>query len=55
MPQTAEKSSQGNRRAIRELGGVDARAIPRDVLESTEPLVLRDLVAHWPAVQAARR
>jgi len=55
MPQTAEKSSQGNRRAIRELGGVDARAIPRDVLESTEPLVLRDLVAHWPAVQAARQ
>jgi len=39
---------------IRELGGVDPRALPAEVLESTEPLVLRGLVAHWPMVVAAR-
>jgi len=39
---------------IRELGGVDPRALPPEVLESTEPLVLRGLVAHWPMVNAAR-
>ena len=39
---------------IREVTGVDARALPDDVLSSTEPLVLRGLVAHWPVVEAAR-
>ena len=39
---------------IREIAGVDPRAaLPAEVLESTEPLVLRGLVAHWPMVQAA--
>ena len=36
MLQTAEK--------IREIGGLDARALPAGLLESTEPLVLRGLV-----------
>jgi cupin-like protein len=39
---------------IRELTGVDARALPDCVLESTEPLVLRGLVSHWPLVARAR-
>ena len=39
---------------IRELTGIDARAIPDSVLLSTEPLVLRGLVSHWPLVRAAR-
>ena len=39
---------------IRELTGVDARALPDCVLTSTEPLVLRGLVSHWPLVSAAR-
>src|SRR5262245_25594330 len=39
---------------IRELAGIDARALPASVLESTEPLVLRGLVAPWPLVSAAR-
>jgi len=45
MLQTAEK--------IREIGGLDARALPAGLLESTEPLVLRGLVSHWPVVRAA--
>ena len=45
MLQTAEK--------IREVSGVDARACPAGLLESTEPLVLRGLVTHWPMVRAA--
>ncbi len=45
MLQNAEK--------IREVSGVDARALPAGLLESTEPLVLRGLVSHWPMVRAA--
>jgi len=29
--------------------------IPADVLQSTEPALLRGLVRHWPLVQAAQR
>jgi hypothetical protein len=39
---------------VRELSGIDARAIPDDILKSTQPLVLRGLVANWPMVRAAR-
>jgi hypothetical protein len=38
---------------IREVEGVDPRALPDEVLESTEPLVLRGLAADWPMVRAA--
>lgn len=41
--------------AIRELRGFSGIELPREVLEPTEPLVLRGLVSHWPAVQLARR
>jgi hypothetical protein len=37
------------------VAGVDPRALPVEVLESTVPLVLRGLTAHWPMVQAARQ
>src|SRR5687767_4248135 len=37
---------------IREITGVDPRALPDDVLLSTEPLVLKGLVADWPIVRA---
>lgn len=30
-------------------------AVPAEVLKSTQPVLLRGLVAHWPLVQAARR
>ncbi|HLA70611.1 MAG TPA: cupin-like domain-containing protein [Steroidobacteraceae bacterium] len=46
MPPTAE--------SIRAVAGVDPRALPDEVLESTEPLVLRGLAADWPMVRAAR-
>src|SRR6478736_6679365 len=39
---------------IREVSGVDARALPDELLASTEPVVIRGLVAHWPMVAAAR-
>src|SRR6188768_1729103 len=38
---------------IREVAGVDPRALPDEVLASTEPLVLRDLAADWGIVRAA--
>lgn len=38
---------------MRELTGVDPLAMADDILTSTEPLILRGLVAHWPAVRAA--
>ena len=38
---------------IREVEGVDPRALPDEVLASTEPLVLRGLAANWPMVRAA--
>ena len=38
---------------VREITGVDPRALPDDVLMSTEPLLLRGLVADWPMVRAA--
>lgn len=44
MPQTTEP--------VRELRGVDPRALEDDLLASTEPVVLRGLVSGWPAVQA---
>jgi hypothetical protein len=44
MPQLAEK--------IEEVAGVDPRALPDSVLNSTRPLVLRGLAAHWPVVKA---
>ncbi len=37
---------------MRELRGVDPQAMADDILASTEPLVLRGLVAQWPAVRA---
>src|SRR5262245_15412312 len=46
MPPSAE--------TIEELSGVDAQSLPDRVLESTRPLVLRGLAAHWPVVQAGQ-
>jgi hypothetical protein len=37
------------------LEGLDPQALPREVLLSTRPLLLRGLVHDWPAVQAATR
>ncbi len=39
---------------IRELAGLTPRDLGPGILESTEPVVLRGLVAQWPMVQAAR-
>lgn len=38
-----------------ERSDVTAEAIPAEVLQSTQPVVLRGLVRHWPLVQAAQR
>jgi len=37
---------------VAEVHGVDARALPREILTATEPVVLRGLVADWPLVVA---
>ncbi len=37
---------------IPEITGVDPRALPDDVLLSTQPVVLKGLVADWPMVRA---
>lgn len=37
---------------VKELTGVDPQALPDALLGATEPLLLRRLVAHWPAAQA---
>ncbi len=39
---------------MREAADLDPQAIPEDILCSTEPVLLRGLVRHWPAVQAGR-
>lgn len=39
--------------AMREMAGLDPQALPDDVLQATQPLVLRGLVAQWPMVRAA--
>src|ERR1700741_3110524 len=44
MPPTAEK--------IEDVSGIDARALPDAVLQSTRPLVLRGVATHWPLVKA---
>lgn len=41
-------------RAIRELAGLDPRALPDELLRGGEPVVLRGLVAGWPLVRAGR-
>ncbi|WP_457423409.1 cupin-like domain-containing protein [Roseateles sp. P5_E7] len=38
-----------------ERSDVSAQAIPADVLQSSQPVLLRGLVQHWPLVQAAQR
>jgi hypothetical protein len=37
---------------VREIAGVDPRNLPDNVLTSTQPIVLRGLVASWPLVRA---
>jgi hypothetical protein len=41
-----------NAKKILEITGVDPRALPDDVLLSTQPVVLKGLVAAWPMVRA---
>ncbi len=41
-----------NVKAVREVAGLTPADLTGAILESSEPLVLRGLVAHWPAVQA---
>jgi hypothetical protein len=41
-------------KAVREVAGLRPADLGPDILASTEPLLLRGLVADWPVVQAAR-
>ena len=40
---------------VKQVEHCPAEAIPDDVLSSTEPLILKGLVAHWPVVQAGKQ
>lgn len=40
---------------VKEVGGAIAGRLPHDVLASTEPLVLKGLVANWPLVQSGKQ
>ena len=39
---------------IRELSGIDPRALPGELLQAHQPVVLRGLVGDWPAVREAK-
>ncbi len=39
---------------VKEVQGVRADAVPPEILTSTEPLLLKGLVAEWPFVKAGR-
>jgi hypothetical protein len=39
---------------MQEATGIDPQALPEALLRADEPVLLRGLVAHWPAVHAAR-
>ena len=41
-------------RTVKEVQGVRADAVPAEILTSTEPLLLKGLVADWPLVKAGR-
>ena len=41
-------------KSIRQLTGLDTRALPDEVLQGSEPVVLRGIAGHWPMTQAAR-
>ena len=38
---------------MKEITGLDPHSLPDDILSSTQPLLLRGLVANWPMVRAA--
>ena len=42
-------------RPVLERSDVSADALPADLLQSTEPVLVRGLVRHWPMVQAAQQ
>jgi len=41
-------------RRIAEIAGSDPHSLPRELLRSGQPVVLRGLVSHWPMAQAGR-
>lgn len=38
---------------VKEVSGYTSHDIPEEVLSSNEPIILKDLVSHWPIVKAA--
>jgi hypothetical protein len=41
-------------KSVREISGLDPGEVPEEVLKSSEPLLLKGMVAEWPIVQAAK-
>lgn len=42
------------KRRAREISGIDANNIPESITNSTEPVILKSLVSHWPMVQVGQ-
>ena len=42
-------------RQIREVSNIDPNGIPDEILSSKEPILLKNLVGHWPLVKAAEK
>ncbi|GIR40174.1 MAG: hypothetical protein CM15mP51_09540 [Porticoccaceae bacterium] len=42
-------------RQIREVSNIDPNGIPDEILSSKEPVLLKNLVGHWPLVEAAKK
>ena len=42
-------------KTVRQVTGLKPDRLPEEVLRSDEPLLLKDLVADWPLVQAAKK
>ena len=41
-------------KSVREISGLGPGEVPENVLKSSEPLLLKGMVAEWPVVQAAK-
>lgn len=42
-------------KSVREITGISPAAVPREILTATEPLLLKNLVAEWPVVDAGKQ
>ncbi|MCQ8184721.1 cupin-like domain-containing protein [Parvularcula maris] len=54
MTNTASRAGPSGLPSVREVKGPYDGAVPEEITALNEPVILRGLVSHWPAVEAAR-